>query len=186
MALLGACAAHTAESSSSGAAAGGTGGMTGSATASNAAATGTGGAGSMSAAGGAGGGGPASCSVDGNPGKCIDVGSCAAIGDHSSYKGYCAGPSSIECCVDTPDVADNPPLPMGWTLMKQADVTTDMTSWAVLILKDPGDFPMYATTTKTFMTKTSSSQLVMARVEWHPPDFQNGVVHRGVTLYVPG
>jgi hypothetical protein len=28
--------------------------------------------------------------------------------------------------------------------------------------------------------------MVMARVEWHPPDFQNSVVHRGVTLYEPG
>ena len=25
----------------------------------------------------------------------------------------------------------------------------------------------------------------MARVEWHPPDFQNSIIHRGVTLYVP-
>jgi hypothetical protein len=29
------------------------------------------------------------------------------------------------------------------------------------------------------------SLTVMARVEWHPPDFQNNVVHRGVTLYIP-
>ena len=27
--------------------------------------------------------------------------------------------------------------------------------------------------------------LVLARVEWLPPDFQNAVVHRGVTLYEP-
>jgi hypothetical protein len=39
---------------------------------------------------------------------------------------------------------------------------------------------MFATATMTFGT-----QLVLARVEWHPPDFQNGSVHRGVTLYVP-
>jgi len=26
---------------------------------------------------------------------------------------------------------------------------------------------------------------VLARVEWHPPDFQNSVVHRGVALYEP-
>jgi hypothetical protein len=28
--------------------------------------------------------------------------------------------------------------------------------------------------------------MVLARVEWHPPDFQNSVIHRGATLYVPG
>jgi hypothetical protein len=26
---------------------------------------------------------------------------------------------------------------------------------------------------------------VLARVEWHAPDFQNSAVHRGVTLYQP-
>ena len=30
-----------------------------------------------------------------------------------------------------------------------------------------------------------ASAAVLARVEWHPPDFQNNVVHRGVTLYEP-
>jgi hypothetical protein len=27
--------------------------------------------------------------------------------------------------------------------------------------------------------------LVLALVEWHPPDFQNSAVHRGVTLFEP-
>ena len=40
---------------------------------------------------------------------------------------------------------------------------------------------MFSTTMMTFGTL-----LVMARVEWHPPDFQNCAIHRGVTLYVPG
>jgi hypothetical protein len=39
-------------------------------------------------------------------------------------------------------------------------------------------YPMFSTAMQTFGTL-----LVLARVEWHPPDFQNGVVHRGVTLY---
>ncbi len=39
---------------------------------------------------------------------------------------------------------------------------------------------MFSTTIKTFGTL-----MVLARVEWHPPDFQNGVIHRGVTLYQP-
>jgi hypothetical protein len=62
--------------------------------------------------------------------------------------------------------------------MTQSEVTTAMTSWAVMILGDPTDYPMFSTTMMTF-----GSLLVMARVEWHPPDFQNSAIHRGVTLY---
>jgi hypothetical protein len=65
--------------------------------------------------------------------------------------------------------------------MMQAEVTAPMTTWAVSILNDPTDYPMFATAMMTFGTL-----MVLARVEWHPPDFQNGVVHRGVTLYEPG
>ena len=79
-----------------------------------------------------------------------------------------------------PCVCNNPPIPAGWQLMQQAQVTQAMTDWAVMILHDPADYPMFSTTMMTF-----GSQLVMARVEWHPPDFQNSTVHRGVTLYVP-
>jgi hypothetical protein len=118
------------------------------------------------------------CTPFGAPGQCMLVSACAAMADHSSYAGYCSGPSNIECCIDTPDTADNPPLPAGWVLMQQADVTSAMTTWAVMILNDPTTYPMFSTTMMTFGTL-----LVMARVEWHPPDFQNSVVHRGVTLY---
>ena len=55
-----------------------------------------------------------------------------------------------------------------------------MTTWAVGILNDPITYPMFSTEMKTFGALT-----VLARVEWHPPDFQNNVVHRGVTLYAP-
>jgi hypothetical protein len=113
-------------------------------------------------------------------GSCVTTASCAALGDHTSVSGFCPGPSSVECCIDTPDVSDNPPVPMGWQLMQQSMVTTAMTNWAVMILHDPVTYPMWSTTMQTFGT-----QLVMARVEWHPPDFQNNTVHRGVTLYVP-
>ena len=41
-------------------------------------------------------------------------------------------------------------------------------------------YPMFATAMMTFGTLP-----VLARVEWHPPDFQNGTAHRGVTLYEP-
>jgi hypothetical protein len=82
--------------------------------------------------------------------------------------------------IDAPGVSQNPPVPAGWQLMPQADVTAEMTAWAVAILDDPATYPMFATATMTFGTLT-----VLARVEWHPPDFQDSVVHRGVTLYEP-
>jgi len=73
---------------------------------------------------------------------------------------------------------NNLPIPVGYRLMKQLAVTPAMTAWAVQILRDPAKFPMLTTATKAF------DQLdVLARVEWHPPDFQNHATHRGVTLY---
>lgn len=123
----------------------------------------------------------AKCQWSGAPGTCMTTAACAALADHSAEPGSCAGPATMRCCIDTPDVADNPPVPPGWKLMAQSQVTPPMTNWAVAILHDPITYPMFSTATQTFGT-----QLVMARVEWHPPDFQNGVVHRGVTLYVPG
>ncbi len=125
-------------------------------------------------------GGEGGCEVFGAPGACIAVSACAAMADHSSYAGHCAGPATVECCIDTPDVNDNPPVPAGWMLMPQAQVTAPMTTWAVMILNDPIGYPMFSTTIQAFGTQT-----VLARVEWHPPDFQNAVVHRGVTLYIP-
>jgi hypothetical protein len=126
------------------------------------------------------GGGADACEWGGAPGTCLTLTACAAIADHSSEAGSCPGPATIQCCIVTPDVADNPPVPVGYMLMAQSQVTAAMTSWAVTILDEPVMYPMFATTTQTFGT-----QLVLARVEWHPPDFQNGVIHRGVTLYVP-
>ena len=125
-------------------------------------------------------GGAACFTSSGVWGDCVTLSACAALGDHVSTPGYCPGPTDIECCTQTPNVADNPPIPAGWKLMAQADVTPAMTSWAVSILHDPVTYPMFSTTTQTF-----GSLLVMARVEWHPPDFQNSAVHRGVTLYEP-
>ncbi len=120
------------------------------------------------------------CTYGGAPGECITVSACAAIADHSAFAGRCPGPANIQCCIKTPSTADNPPIPAGYKLMQQADVTADMTTWAVMILNDPAAYPMFSTTTKTF-----GALLVLARVEWHPPDFQNAVIHRGVTLYEP-
>jgi hypothetical protein len=114
-------------------------------------------------------------------GECMTTAACTALGDRVSTPGYCPGPSSTECCTDAPDVSDNPPIPTGWKLMQQSQVTPAMTSWAVAILKAPTTYPMWSTTTQMF-----GAQNVMARVEWHPPDFQNNAIHRGVTLYVPG
>lgn len=113
-------------------------------------------------------------------GTCMTTSACAALGAHVSTPGYCAGPQGVECCTRAPNVKDDPPVPAGWKLMQQSAVTADMTAWAVAILHDPVTYPMFQTAMRTF-----GAQLVMARVEWHPPDFQNGAVHRGVTLYQP-
>ncbi len=103
---------------------------------------------------------------------------CASLAHHTSEPGACA--TGLVCCIVTPAVADNPPVPAGWTLMTQAQVTPAMTNWAVAILHDPLTYPMFSTAKQTF-----GAEVVLARVEWHPPDFQNSVVHRGVTLYLP-
>ena len=111
-------------------------------------------------------------------GTCETTVACAARGRYVSTSGYCPGPADSECCTRAPNVSDNPPVPAGWKLMSQAAVTSDMTAWAVQILHDPVTYPLFSSTTKMF-----GGLLVMARVEWHPPDFQNHAVHRGVTLY---
>jgi hypothetical protein len=111
-------------------------------------------------------------------GTCVTRTACGARGGYVSTPGYCAGPVDIECCTRVPNVSDNPPVPAGWKLMAQAAVTPEMTTWAVQILHDPITYPIFSSTTRTF-----GGLLVLARVEWHPPDFQNGAVHRGVTLY---
>ena len=74
----------------------------------------------------------------------------------------------------------NPPVPAGYQLMKQTAVTPPMTTWAVAILRDANTYPMFAIATQAF-----DGVNVLARVEWHEPDFQNQAVHRGVTLYAP-
>ena len=120
------------------------------------------------------------CAYEGAPGTCVATTDCAALANHSSFAGLCPGPAAIQCCIQTPSVANNPPPPVGYKLMAQGDVTPEMTTWAVMILDDPMTYPMFSTTTKVFGTLT-----VLARVEWHPPDFQNNAIHRGVTLYEP-
>ena len=118
------------------------------------------------------------CEWGGAPGSCMTMAACAAIADHTLETGSCA--TGLGCCIDTPDVADNPPIPSGYHLLMQSQVTPAMTNWAVMILHDPVGYPMFSTTMMTF-----GAQAVLARVEWHPPDFQNHIVHRGVTLYAP-
>ncbi|HEX3851664.1 MAG TPA: hypothetical protein VHW01_11905 [Polyangiaceae bacterium] len=74
--------------------------------------------------------------------------------------------------------SSNPPVPAGYKLLKQSEVTPELTAWAVSILHNPAAYPMFATS-----TRESGLLELLARVEWHPPDFQNHVAHRGVTLY---
>ena len=77
----------------------------------------------------------------------------------------------------------NPPVPAGWKLMQQVEVTTAMTAFAVALLHD-STLLMFDEVIRTFTVGTTSKR-ILARIEWHPPDFQNGVEHRGVTLYEP-
>jgi lysozyme len=57
-----------------------------------------------------------------------------------------------------------------------------MTAWAVSLLNDPKDYPLFATATKQF-----GPDNVLARVEWHPWTYRNGIkvtgTFRGITLY---
>jgi hypothetical protein len=117
--------------------------------------------------------------TNGVTGRCMSSADCSSQPGYEASSGLCASPSET-CCTKAPSVADNPPPPAGWVLMPQASVTPDMTTWAVSILNDPVTYPMFSTATKTF-----GSVVVMAVVEWHPPDLQNSAVHRGVTLYEP-
>jgi GH25 family lysozyme M1 (1,4-beta-N-acetylmuramidase) len=77
-------------------------------------------------------------------------------------------------------MSTNPPVPPGYKLLSQVAVTPAMTDWALKILRNPGTYPMFSTATLTF-----DGLPLLARVEWHPPDFQNPAEHRGVTLYEP-
>jgi len=75
----------------------------------------------------------------------------------------------------------NPPSPEGTRLWTKP-VTTAMTAWAVGMLNSPGAYPIFSSATREF-----GSDNVMARVEWHPWTWRNGVKvagqFRGITLY---
>jgi hypothetical protein len=118
------------------------------------------------------------CEWGGAPGQCLTATACSGLGKHTAEVGSCM--TGLSCCIVTPNPANNPPTPAGYKLMMQSQVTPAMTSWAVAILHDPTTYPMFATAMMQF-----GALDVLARVEWHPPDFQNSIVHRGVTLYVP-
>ena len=77
-------------------------------------------------------------------------------------------------------MSTNLPIPAGYKLLPQLAVTPAMTAWAVKILRDPSHYPMLSTARLVF-----DNMPLLARVEWHPPDFQNHSEHRGVTLYEP-
>ncbi len=76
-----------------------------------------------------------------------------------------------------PDVNDNPPVPTGYRYMQQSEVTPEMTAWAVQLLNDPTNSPMFSAAARDF-----NGFPVLAITEWHPPDFIKGYIHRGVTL----
>jgi hypothetical protein len=69
-------------------------------------------------------------------------------------------------------MTSNPATPRGYRLMSPTTVTPALTAWAVQILHSPVEYPMFATATRVF-----GARQVLARVEWHDPDFQNNAVH---------
>jgi len=122
------------------------------------------------------------CSVNGNPGLCVNTTLCNNAPSFVSFGGLCPNePVDVECCVLQPSVSGNPPVPTGWAYMKQSVVTPAMTDWAVAILRDPVTFPRFVTVLRSF----PEIGAVMARVEWHPKDFLNEKIHRGVSLFLP-
>jgi lysozyme len=77
-------------------------------------------------------------------------------------------------------MSNNPPIPAGYKLIAQISVSPEMTQWAIQILQDAPQYPLFSVVMHGF-----GALNVLARVEWHDPDFQNHTVHRGVTLYEP-
>jgi hypothetical protein len=85
-----------------------------------------------------------------------------------------------ESCPRKPEVAANPPVPAGWVQVHDSVVTPEMAAWAAEVVNKRKAYPMCSSTTRAFGAVT-----ILARVEWHPPDFNVPKVHRGVTLYEP-
>jgi hypothetical protein len=85
-----------------------------------------------------------------------------------------------ESCPRRPEAAANPPVPAGWVQIRDSLVTPEMAAWAAEIVKNRTTYPMCSSTRRSFGAVT-----ILARVEWHPPDFNVRKVHRGVTLYEP-
>jgi hypothetical protein len=75
------------------------------------------------------------------------------------------------------DLHANPPFPPNTTLLANSVVTPAMSQWAVQVLHD-ASVPLFGT-----VARTIDGIALVARKEWHPPDFQNHVWHTGVTLY---
>ncbi len=80
--------------------------------------------------------------------------------------------------VSTPN---NSPPPEGTRLWTKP-VTPAMTAWAIGLLNSPSAYPMFSTALREF-----GSYNLMARVEWHPWTWRNGIKisgqFRGITLY---
>jgi len=75
-------------------------------------------------------------------------------------------------------MSNNPAMPAGYRLLAHSAITPPMTAWVVEILRSPSAYPMFALATRLF-----GNRQVLARVELHPPDVENHLPHRGVTLY---
>jgi lysozyme len=82
-----------------------------------------------------------------------------------------------------PDPNQNPAPPAGWRYMPQPAVTPAMTAWAIKLLEDLSDYP--GPPPYWVVPNVVDGRVVRAMVQVHPPDKENGAVHRGVSLMEP-
>jgi hypothetical protein len=74
-----------------------------------------------------------------------------------------------------PNLGDPPPPLPGFQILKDSEVTPELTAFAVEVLN--GTTPLHGTVSR------SVPFTVLARVETHPPGPRNPAPHEGVTLY---
>lgn len=75
----------------------------------------------------------------------------------------------------------NPPPPSGCRLLAQSEVTSAISAWATDILKGP--LALFDAVDGVFTVGNRTGTPLVAWLNVHPPDFQNHVRHRGVTVF---
>lgn len=89
----------------------------------------------------------------------------------------------MAAAVSLPDPSQNPPPPANWRYMPQSDVTPAMTTWSIHLLNDTADWP--GPPPYTLIPNVIDGKAIKAQVQSHPPDAQNPIVHRGISLFEP-